>query len=68
MERFQIRDRVVTPCCADAYNYVPRTKKSPNNAAIVLGSLTKDEKGQGNSFRATLGLSLTTYAHLLQNK
>lgn len=68
MERFQIRVHAVTPGCADAYNYGPGTKKSPNNAAIVLGSLTKAEKGQGNSFRATLGLSLTTYAHLLQNK
>lgn len=48
----------VTPACVDAYNYGYWTKKSPNNAGIVLGSPTKAEKGQGNSFGPTLGLSL----------
>lgn len=37
-------------------------KKAPQQCRLVLGLLTKAEKGQRNSFGPTLGLSLTTYA------
>lgn len=52
-----------TPGRADAYNYKLIQKRAPTMPDFVLGSLTKAEKGQRNSFGPTLGLSLTTYAY-----